>query len=257
MPAFIVLVVGDAHCGRNVFSSVWAQPTNLIPVLTGLRVTLNPFPIHQTDSSGRLFGHLTLVDLSLADLLTVSAPPHCTQGSLRPPATFFLILGSFYLPNLPSFHVTASGSLPHPRKPPIQRSLLPVLSTSTSPSFFLRTIHRHTTDTTADILSPLSQDTAGAPQSTTPPSLRKLAMSHLMGAALSANTSPTIHANGHGPDDKVHYGALPPPGAPALTNALKTLTTVDSVTSNPQPRPNYDSPYSRSISSTAPASPRM
>jgi 6-phosphofructo-2-kinase len=118
------------------------------------------------------------------------------------------------------------------------------------------TINRHTTDTTADIL-PLHQDTAGAPQSTTPPSLRKLAMSHLMGAALSANTSPTIHANGDGHDDKVHHGALPPPGAPALTNALKTLTTVDSVTSNPQTRPNYDSPYSRSISSTAPASPRM
>ena len=110
------------------------------------------------------------------------------------------------------------------------------------------------------------EDTAGAPQSQTPLSLRKLAMSHLMGAALSANvtSSPKIHAaNGDGRNDSSNekaqpqYGALPPPGAPALASALKTLTSMGSVTSHPRTGVQYDSPYSRSISSTAPASPRM
>jgi 6-phosphofructo-2-kinase len=85
-------------------------------------------------------------------------------------------------------------------------------------------------------------------------------MSHRMGAALSGPSSPTIQANGDGNISEVHHlhGVLPPP---ALTNALKTLKTAESGASGPpNGLPNghhYDSPYSRSISSTAPASPRM
>ena len=83
-----------------------------------------------------------------------------------------------------------------------------------------------------------------------------------MGAAISATSSPTIHANngdGHNEKAQPYFGALPPPGAPALAKALKTLTSPGSVTSHPRTHtgPQYDSPYSRSISSTAPASPRM
>ncbi len=95
------------------------------------------------------------------------------------------------------------------------------------------------------------------------PSLRKLAMSHLMGSAFSKITSAPAHTShpvDHGSNEKVHHlhGALPPPGASALTNALKTLVTGDVRVANAGASgPPYDSPYSRSISSTAPTSPRM
>ena len=97
------------------------------------------------------------------------------------------------------------------------------------------------------------------------PSLRKLAMSHLMGSAFSkiSAPAPTSHPADHGSNEKVHHlhGALPPPGASALTNALKTLVTGDVRVANAGAGagrgPPYDSPYSRSISSTAPTSPRM
>ncbi|AEO71681.1 uncharacterized protein THITE_2124399 [Thermothielavioides terrestris NRRL 8126] len=83
-------------------------------------------------------------------------------------------------------------------------------------------------------------------------------MSHLMGAASSAPSSPRIYANGNHPDGDVHFqhGALPPPGTSSLTNALKTLNLDASVSHLPGSA-QYDSPYSRSISSTAPTSPRI
>ncbi|KAK4121810.1 bifunctional 6-phosphofructo-2-kinase/fructose-2,6-bisphosphate 2-phosphatase [Parathielavia appendiculata] len=84
-------------------------------------------------------------------------------------------------------------------------------------------------------------------------------MSHLMGSALSAPTSPAIKAreDDHRLDGGHAHGPLPPPGAPALTKALNTLKAADSATPHPQNGPPYDSPYSRSISSTAPTSPRI
>jgi 6-phosphofructo-2-kinase len=81
-----------------------------------------------------------------------------------------------------------------------------------------------------------------------------------MGAAFSGPSSPTIQANADGRNADAHllHADLPPP---ALTNALKTLNTSDpGVPGLPNGLPNglhYDSPYSHSISSTAPASPRM
>ncbi|KAL2265668.1 hypothetical protein VTJ83DRAFT_6768 [Remersonia thermophila] len=84
-------------------------------------------------------------------------------------------------------------------------------------------------------------------------SLRKLAMSHLMAASISNPPSPTIAANGVGHDVDAHPPTLSPP---ALTHALRALEK-----SGPTlPAANglqYDSPYSRSLSSTAPASPRI
>jgi hypothetical protein len=64
VPVFKTLVVGNADWRRTLIFLGLGTANNMISVPTGLRVTLNPFPIHQTDSSGRLFGHLTLVDLS-------------------------------------------------------------------------------------------------------------------------------------------------------------------------------------------------
>ncbi|KAL1840767.1 hypothetical protein VTJ49DRAFT_159 [Mycothermus thermophilus] len=94
------------------------------------------------------------------------------------------------------------------------------------------------------------QDTVTAPQ---PQSLRKLAMSHLMAATISNPPSPTITANGVGHDAEAHPPTLPPP---ALTNALRVLEKSGS-TLPPAHGLQYDSPYSRSLSSTAPASPRI
>ncbi|KAK4146508.1 6-phosphofructo-2-kinase-domain-containing protein [Dichotomopilus funicola] len=99
-------------------------------------------------------------------------------------------------------------------------------------------------------------------------------MSHRMGAVFSGPSSPTIHASGDGLQGDVHpaHGALPPP---ALTRALKeSLKSADESGASPRNSPNgppntsaptsglpngvqYDSPYSRSLASTAPASPRI
>ncbi|KAK4240297.1 6-phosphofructo-2-kinase-domain-containing protein [Achaetomium macrosporum] len=91
-------------------------------------------------------------------------------------------------------------------------------------------------------------------------------MSHLMGAAFSAPTSPTIKANENrrNGEARLDHGALPspgvslpPPGVPSLTNALRNLTTSEPGVSQAPGGVHYDSPYSRSISSTAPTSPRI
>lgn len=208
--------------------------------------------------------------------LTSSAALHPTKGDPRraplstPLAAFSWPLGTFIRRVSPIVHVTTSGSLSRQSKYPTQRCLkfpftlcpCTVIDSDLKPS-----TARYTSDTTADIAL-FSQDPRGTPQSPTQPpsqsqsrspSLRKLAMSHLMGAASSAPTSPTIHANGVRHDADAHplqHGALPPPGVPSLTSALKSLNFEPGV-SQPSGGVLYDSPYSRSISSTAPTSPRM
>lgn len=125
----------------------------------------------------------------------------------------------------------------------------------------LITDHAPTTDTTAN-LKFAREDAVVAPQPPPqPPSLRKLAMSHRMGAAVSDPSSPTSLASGdsHHAEVQQLHSVLPPP---ALTNALKeSLKAAGSGAPGPANGvPNdlhFDSPYSRSISSTAPASPRM
>ncbi|KAL2117073.1 hypothetical protein VTJ04DRAFT_9241 [Mycothermus thermophilus] len=97
------------------------------------------------------------------------------------------------------------------------------------------------------------KDSITAPQSD---SLRKLAMSHLMGANLSSPPSPTITANGLGHDVQVHPPSLPTLSPPALSHALKALKEAGP-TLPPANGLHYESPYSRSLSSTAPASPRI
>jgi 6-phosphofructo-2-kinase len=91
-------------------------------------------------------------------------------------------------------------------------------------------------------------------------------MSRLMGAASSAPTSPTIKSNENRRNGEAHldHGALPPPGlslpppgVPSLTNALRNLTTSEPGVPHPPGGVHYDSPYSHSLSSTAPTSPRM
>ncbi|KAK4252062.1 6-phosphofructo-2-kinase-domain-containing protein [Corynascus novoguineensis] len=125
------------------------------------------------------------------------------------------------------FHVAASGSVPRASESACQR-----------------------------------EDAVVAPQpQPQPPSLRKLAMSHRMGAAVSDPSSPTSLASGdsHHAEGQQLHSVLPPP---ALTNALKE--SLKAAGSGPPGHPNgvpndlhFDSPYSRSISSTAPASPRI
>lgn len=104
------------------------------------------------------------------------------------------------------------------------------------------------TDTTANLAS-FYPDSSGAPQ---PQSLRKLAMSHLIGASATAPCSPTIRANGdrRHADARLHDGMLPPPAAPSLSSALKALHNRDADGAQP------NRPFAR-ISSTAPASPRL
>lgn len=82
--------------------------------------------------------------------------------------------------------------------------------------------------------------------------------SHLIASPQSVPSSPTISSNGgkQSPTSR-HYGNILPP--PAFAHALKSLHELDSRTGpleKPQPIP-YDSPYSRSIPSTAPGSPRI
>ena len=95
-------------------------------------------------------------------------------------------------------------------------------------------------------------------------------MSHpLMGSSASSPSSPTIRANGEQDTEQKHNGGRPGagalirepvPSAPQwISHALKTLDNYASLTSRPEgtARVQYDSPYSRSRSSTAPGSPRM
>lgn len=105
-------------------------------------------------------------------------------------------------------------------------------------------------------------------------------MSHLIGAsATTASSSPPIHANGDRRDgERPNAGAhqnnnndnnnnnsssngrtLPSSGVASLTTALKSLSSLDSGApgSDKAPAVQYDTPYTRSIPSTAPGSPRM
>ncbi|KAL2179886.1 6-phosphofructo-2-kinase-domain-containing protein [Thermothelomyces heterothallicus CBS 202.75] len=146
------------------------------------------------------------------------------------------------------FHVAASGSDPRPSQSACQRSL---------PSFFFIYLPFRS----SFIRYLRLEDAAVAPQSSSL-TLRKLAMSHRMGATASDPSSPTIQAIGdshHGAEAHPLHSVLPPP---ALTNALKeSLRTAGAGQSgHPIGVPNglhFDSPYSRSISSTAPGSPRI
>ncbi|KAK3315300.1 6-phosphofructo-2-kinase-domain-containing protein [Apodospora peruviana] len=88
--------------------------------------------------------------------------------------------------------------------------------------------------------------------------------SHLLAASTTAPSSPTITSNAgsnagkQSPNGRHDGGFLPPPAAP-LVHALKSLHDLDPHT-GPLDRPHvpaYDSPYSRSIPSTAPGSPRI
>jgi len=98
-----------------------------------------------------------------------------------------------------------------------------------------------------------------------PQSLRKLAMSHLIGSSSTdPSSSPIINANGSPnlkgrpiPNPRYHDGSLLPPAAASWSSALKDLGDFE-IGSGPRPTGmHYDSPYSRSIPSTAPGSPRM
>ncbi|KAK3387683.1 histidine phosphatase superfamily [Podospora didyma] len=75
----------------------------------------------------------------------------------------------------------------------------------------------------------------------------------LLASSATAPSSPTISANGSHPHAaaRFHDGLLPPAAGPALAHALRSLNDFD-----PAKR-TYDSPYSRSICSTAPGSPRI
>ncbi|GAB1312984.1 6-phosphofructo-2-kinase [Madurella fahalii] len=87
-------------------------------------------------------------------------------------------------------------------------------------------------------------------------------MSHLIGSSATAPPSPKLRSNGEYHHDdarsRIHSGLLPPPGAPYWTSALKSLKDFGPLSrSDKDSFPHYDSPYSRSISSTAPGSPRI
>ncbi|KAL2016352.1 hypothetical protein VTK56DRAFT_3838 [Thermocarpiscus australiensis] len=110
-----------------------------------------------------------------------------------------------------------------------------------------------------DIESPSSKDSAGAPHSQSQ-SLRRLAMSNLVGSSATAPCSPTIRANGdhHSIGAPSHDGLLPPPAAP-LATALRSLNDLDSGAARPD-RAHNGSCYPRTIASmpaTAPGSPRI
>ncbi|KAK4216245.1 putative 6-phosphofructo-2-kinase [Rhypophila decipiens] len=82
--------------------------------------------------------------------------------------------------------------------------------------------------------------------------------SHLVASTQSVPSSPTISSNGgkQSPTSRHDGNILPPP---AVAHALRSLHELDSRTGpldKPQPV-SYDSPYSRSIPSTAPGSPRI
>ena len=93
-------------------------------------------------------------------------------------------------------------------------------------------------------------------------SLAKLVMSsHLAGSPTS--TSPEIPSNDKLVPPLVRRDgqgvSMPPPAAPALAHALRSLGSFDHTVAfrDRLPGPVYDSPYARSTASTAPGSPRM
>ncbi|CAP70597.1 uncharacterized protein PODANS_3_6610 [Podospora anserina S mat+] len=87
-------------------------------------------------------------------------------------------------------------------------------------------------------------------------------MSHIIGSSATAPSSPSIRANGQRPIPGAHqfHDGLLPPAAASWSSALKDLNDFELSSSHPT-RPgfqqHYDSPYSRSIPSTAPGSPRI
>ncbi|KAK0706825.1 6-phosphofructo-2-kinase-domain-containing protein [Lasiosphaeria miniovina] len=83
----------------------------------------------------------------------------------------------------------------------------------------------------------------------------------MIASSATAPSSPNISANGPQPhgSGRSHDDLLPPPATPALAHALRSLHELD-VNGQALDRPAttaYDSPYSRSIASTAPGSPRI
>ncbi|KAK3988137.1 putative 6-phosphofructo-2-kinase [Cladorrhinum sp. PSN332] len=91
-------------------------------------------------------------------------------------------------------------------------------------------------------------------------------MSHLIGSSAAAPASPAIHPNGSPnlkgarpiPNARHYDGCgLLPPAAASWSSALRDLSEFE-IASGPRPTGlHYDSPYSRSIPSTAPGSPRI
>ncbi|KAK0613812.1 histidine phosphatase superfamily [Immersiella caudata] len=84
-------------------------------------------------------------------------------------------------------------------------------------------------------------------------------MKSSLAASRTAPSSPTINGEVRGSTTNRHDVLLPPPAAPSsLTYALKTLDNhFNGGRPTGPPSFTYDSPYSRSISSTAPGSPRI
>ncbi|KAK4183848.1 putative 6-phosphofructo-2-kinase [Podospora australis] len=85
-------------------------------------------------------------------------------------------------------------------------------------------------------------------------------MSHLIGSSATAPSSPSIRPNGQraipgAQQQHNHDGFLPPPAAASWSSAFN-LNDFE-LASRPRPGVHYDSPYSRSIPSTAPGSPRI
>lgn len=83
-------------------------------------------------------------------------------------------------------------------------------------------------------------------------------MSRLIGTSATAPSSPSIRANGQRPIHHTHNydGFLPPPAASSWSSALRDLNEFE-LASRSRPGLHFDSPYSRSIPSTAPGSPRI
>lgn len=88
--------------------------------------------------------------------------------------------------------------------------------------------------------------------------------SHLASSPTTLSPSPRLAASDPlAPPAAVRHGhdgaAMPPPTAPALAHALRTLNNFDHTMAlrDRSVGPRYDSAYSRSNASTAPGSPRM
>jgi len=116
---------------------------------------------------------------------------------------------------------------------------------------------------------------AGVPQ----PSLWKLAMNHFFGLSATAPSSPTVHTSNYvngvnggkhrddgysrateSPTDEKALPVLPPPSVPYWSQSLNNIEgngINGGRFDKPIPSRQYDSPYSRSLSSTAPGSPRI
>ena len=92
--------------------------------------------------------------------------------------------------------------------------------------------------------------------------LKLAAMKSSLAASTTAPSSPNITSNGeaHGLAVNRHDVLLPPPAPqPSLAHALRSLNDLNGGIRpfTGPPSLTYDSPYSRSIPSTAPGSPRM